>query len=125
MWRRVDFRIKPILLDDLIKYMKFLQPLTLSLAIRGDLSPGTSALTQNFFDHMRTQCNQLKELIIEEYYIHGDKVYFMTKILCHIFLKYVNTYYFLYEQTLPPSLICLFSLHFYYKNITILHLITI
>jgi len=54
--------------------MKFLQPLTLSLAIRGNLCSSTSALTQNFFDHVRTQCNQLKELIIEEYYIHGDKV---------------------------------------------------
>lgn len=55
--------------------MKFLQPMTTSLAMRGNLFSGKdSALTQNFFTKIRTRCNQLKELIIEEYHIDGDKV---------------------------------------------------
>ncbi|XP_012219174.1 uncharacterized protein [Linepithema humile] len=116
LWRRVDFRVKPILLDDLIKYMKFLQPLTLSLAIRGNLSSGTSALTQNFFDHVRTQCNQLKELIIEEYYIHGDKIQ-ITDFPCTIeklslkgckmdYLQSNKSYFFKMDLHMP-NLTCL------------------
>ncbi|XP_011137236.1 uncharacterized protein LOC105181875 isoform X1 [Harpegnathos saltator] len=75
LWRKVDFRSKPMLLDDLKQYMKFLQPMTTSLSIRGNLFSGKdSALAQNFFNKIRTLCNQLKELIIEEYYINGDKI---------------------------------------------------
>ncbi|XP_032685346.1 uncharacterized protein LOC116850786 isoform X2 [Odontomachus brunneus] len=75
LWRKVDFRSKPVLLEDLKPYMKFLQPMTTSLAMRGNLFSGkNSALTQNFFNKIRTRCNQLKELIIEEYHIDGDKI---------------------------------------------------
>ncbi|EZA58040.1 F-box/LRR-repeat protein [Ooceraea biroi] len=79
LWKRVDFRTKPILPDDLNKYIKFLQPMTMSLALRGKLlSDETSALTEhffnNFFNNVRSLCNQLKELIIEEYYINGNKI---------------------------------------------------
>lgn len=60
--------------------MKFLQPITTSLAVRGNFVSGKcSALTQKFFKNVKTLCNQLKELIIEEYYINGDKVYFNIK----------------------------------------------
>lgn len=49
----------------------------MSLAIRGNLiSRERSSLTQRFFNNVKTLCDQLKELIIEEYYINGDKVYF-------------------------------------------------
>ncbi|XP_011332854.2 uncharacterized protein LOC105276711 isoform X2 [Ooceraea biroi] len=79
LWKRVDFRTKPILPDDLNKYIKFLQPMTMSLALRGKLlSDETSVLTEhffnNFFNNVRSLCNQLKELIIEEYYINGNKI---------------------------------------------------
>lgn len=78
LWRRVDFRSKPMLWDDLKSYMKFLQPMTTSLAMRGDLFSGKdSALTQHFFSNIRVLCNHLKELNIEEYHINGDRV------LCH------------------------------------------
>lgn len=67
-------------LSDLNRYMKFLQPITMSLAIRGNFVRGKcSALTQRFFENIKTLCNQLKELVIEEYYINGDKVHFNIK----------------------------------------------
>jgi len=62
--------------------MKFLQPITMSLAMRGNLiSRERSSLTQRFFNNVKTLCDQLKELIIEEYYINGDKVYFMIEMI--------------------------------------------
>jgi len=62
--------------------MKFLQPITMSLAMRGNLiSRDRSSLTQRFFNNVKTLCDQLKELIIEEYYINGDKVYFMIEMI--------------------------------------------
>lgn len=60
--------------------MKFLQPITMSLAIRGNFVRGKCpALTQGFFENAKTLCNQLKELVIEKYYINGDKVNFNIK----------------------------------------------
>jgi len=45
--------------------------------MRGGLYLGKyPALTQSFFSDVKSSCNQLKELIIEEYYINGDKVCF-------------------------------------------------
>jgi len=77
LWKIIDFRAKRILPHELNKYKKFLQPMTISLAIRGGLHLGKyPALTQSFFSEVRSSCNQLKELIIEEYYINGDKVCF-------------------------------------------------
>lgn len=68
-----------MLLDDLNEYLKFLQPTTTSLAIRGNSLTGKCPdLTQGFFNTVRTVCNQLKELIIEEYYISEDKVHILT-----------------------------------------------
>lgn len=75
LWRRIDFRASPILLNDLEKYMKFLQPITTTLAIRGNLyTEEDASLSPCFFNSIKTTCTQLKELIIEEYYINGDKV---------------------------------------------------
>ncbi|XP_011057486.1 PREDICTED: uncharacterized protein LOC105147868 isoform X2 [Acromyrmex echinatior] len=84
LWRRADFRTKPIYLEDLNQYMKFLQPITMSLAMRGNLiSRERSSLTQRFFNNVKTLCDQLKELIIEEYYINGDKIH-ITDFPCTI-----------------------------------------
>ncbi|KAG7202364.1 hypothetical protein KM043_018690 [Ampulex compressa] len=75
LWRRIDFRETPVLLNDLRKYIKFLQPMTTSLAMRGNLrSEKYSGLTQKFFNTIKTLCTQLKELIMEEYHINGDKI---------------------------------------------------
>ncbi|XP_076170851.1 uncharacterized protein LOC143148428 isoform X3 [Ptiloglossa arizonensis] len=73
LWRRVDFRASPMLLNDLKKYIKFLQPMTTSLAIRGSLYSEEDA-GLSFFNSIKTICTHLKELIIEEYYINGDKI---------------------------------------------------
>lgn len=75
LWRRVDFRASPVLSKDLRKYIRFLQPMTTSLAIRGNLySDGKIGLSSYFFSYIRFACTQLKELVIEKYYINGDKV---------------------------------------------------
>lgn len=70
--------------------MKFLQPITMSLAMRGNFVSGECSehLTQRFFENVKVLCNQLKELIIEEYYINGDKVYFNIKIFIMIYLYF-------------------------------------
>lgn len=75
LWRRVDFRATPILLNDLKEYIKFLQPITTSLAMRGDLYCENDAeLSPYFLNSVKATCTQLKELIIEEYCINADKV---------------------------------------------------
>lgn len=60
----------------------------MSLAIRGNFHDKCPALTQRFFENVKTLCNQLKELVIEEYYINGDKVHFNIKvsIICYIYI---------------------------------------
>ncbi|XP_076758946.1 uncharacterized protein LOC143428120 isoform X4 [Xylocopa sonorina] len=74
LWRRVDFRASPILLNDLKEYIRFLQPMTTSLAMRGNLFYENDAeLSPCFFNSIKTTCTDLKELIIEEYRINGDK----------------------------------------------------
>ncbi|XP_017885998.1 uncharacterized protein LOC108628521 isoform X2 [Ceratina calcarata] len=75
LWRRVDFRDRPILLTELKEYIKFFHPMTTSLAIRGDLyCENDIDLSPFFFYSIKTKCTQLKELIIEEYCINGDKI---------------------------------------------------
>ncbi|XP_068967493.1 F-box/LRR-repeat protein fbxl-1 isoform X1 [Bombus flavifrons] len=75
LWRRVDFRATPILLNDLKEYIKFLQPTTTSLAMRGDLYCENDAeLSPYFLNSVKATCTQLKELIIEEYCINADKI---------------------------------------------------
>ncbi|CAK9797692.1 F-box/LRR-repeat protein 12 [Anthophora quadrimaculata] len=75
LWKRVDFREKPILLSDLKEYIKFLQPITTNLAIRGDLyRENDTELSPCFFNSIKNTCTQLKELIIEEYCINADKI---------------------------------------------------
>ncbi|XP_024880402.1 uncharacterized protein LOC112460116 [Temnothorax curvispinosus] len=117
LWRRVDFRTNPILLDDLNQYMKFLQPITMSLAIRGNLiCREGSSLTQKFFNNVKTLCDQLKELIIEEYYINGDKIH-ITDFPCTIeklslkgckmnYLQNNKSYFFKMDLHMP-NLTCL------------------
>jgi len=39
-----------------------------------------SSLTQRFFKNVKMLCKQLKELIIEEYYINGNKVCFVIEM---------------------------------------------
>ncbi|KYM76914.1 F-box/LRR-repeat protein 12 [Atta colombica] len=117
LWRRADFRTKPIYLEDLNQYMKFLQPITMSLAMRGNLiSRERSSLTQRFFNNVKTLCDQLKELIIEEYYINGDKIH-ITDFPCTIeklslegckmnYLQSNKSYFFKMDLHMP-NLTCL------------------
>ncbi|GAB1864358.1 F-box lrr-repeat protein 12 [Camponotus japonicus] len=116
LWRKVDFRPNPMFLNDLNRYMKFLQPITMSLAIRGNFHDKCPALTQRFFENVKTLCNQLKELVIEEYYINGDKIQ-ITDFPCTIeklslegcqvdYLQSNKSYFFKMDLHMP-NLTCL------------------
>lgn len=113
LWRRVDFRTNPILLDDLNQYMKFLQPITMSLAMRGNLiCQEGSSLTQRFFNNVKTLCDRIKELIIEEYYINGDKVYFIEMFIMSYYIL-VFEMYILESIQFDPLFFFPLSLSFY------------
>ncbi|XP_012270777.1 uncharacterized protein LOC105694556 isoform X2 [Orussus abietinus] len=75
LWRKVDFRVMPMMVEDLEKYVHFLQPLTTSLAMRGSRpleKHGT--LSKLFLKVIAKVCSQLKELIVEDYYIDANKI---------------------------------------------------
>ncbi|XP_043494527.1 uncharacterized protein LOC122519249 [Polistes fuscatus] len=75
LWKKIDFRKHQIPLKDIEKYIKFFQPTTTSLSMRGDLGAKEGMkLTQKFFRTLTNHCTQLKELIIEKYYIDGNKI---------------------------------------------------
>ncbi|KAH0949559.1 hypothetical protein HN011_001026 [Eciton burchellii] len=117
LWKVIDFRAKRILPHELDKYTKFLQPMTISLAMRGGLHLGKyPALTQSFFSDVRSSCNQLKELIIEEYYINGDKIQItdfprtIEKLSlkgCSMDYLQINKSYFFKMDLHMPNLTCL------------------
>ncbi|XP_015607355.1 uncharacterized protein LOC107273547 isoform X2 [Cephus cinctus] len=117
LWANVDFRSRSMLLHELEKYVKFLQPLTTSLAIRGNQDPEKfTGLSQSFFNAIKVVCNQLKELIIEDYCIDGNKIQitdFPTMIeklslkgsmMCHL---QSNKSYFFKIDVHMPNLTCL------------------
>lgn len=56
--------------------------MTTSLAIRGSLYSEEDA-GLSFFNSIKTICTHLKELIIEEYYINGDKVNITTEVFLY------------------------------------------
>ncbi|XP_015183494.1 PREDICTED: uncharacterized protein LOC107070111 [Polistes dominula] len=75
LWKRIDFRKDQISLAEIEKYSKFFQRTTTSLSMRGDLKAKEyMKLPPSFFRNLSKQCTQLKELIIEEYYIDGNKI---------------------------------------------------
>ena len=117
LWRRVDFRASPILSKDLRKYIKFLQPMTTSLAIRGNLySDGKIGLGPYFFKSISVTCTQLKELVIEKYYINGNTVQItnfprtIEKLSlkgCEMSYLHTNKSYFFKMNFHMPNLTCL------------------
>lgn len=91
LWRKVDFRAIPMPLNDLEKYTKFFQPMTTNVAMRGDLhSNKCLGLTPKFFDIINVHCGQLKELVIEDYYIDGDEVNIDNRIFYIYFISIFN-----------------------------------
>lgn len=60
---------------ELARYIKFFQPSVKTFAIRGNLEEkGCSEFTKNFLKIIMKTCTQLKELVIEDYYINGAEV---------------------------------------------------
>ncbi|XP_053970319.1 uncharacterized protein LOC128894660 [Hylaeus anthracinus] len=75
LWRKVDFRALPMSSDDLKEYVKFFQPMTTTLAIRGCLNSEIEArLSPCLFNSIKHVCTQLKELVIEQYNINGNEI---------------------------------------------------
>ncbi|KAI4495591.1 hypothetical protein M0802_008603 [Mischocyttarus mexicanus] len=75
LWKIIDFRKHQIPIEDVTKYTKFFQRSTTSLSMRGDLNAREHVkLPPTFFRTLRKHCTQLKELIIEECYIDGNKI---------------------------------------------------
>lgn len=60
-------------MDQVMMYLKFFNDHTTKFAIAGD---SKVVLSPEFFDELRNNGNQLKELIIEDFVINADKVKF-------------------------------------------------
>ncbi|XP_015125808.1 uncharacterized protein LOC107047545 isoform X1 [Diachasma alloeum] len=78
LWRTVDFRSTPMQIKDLKTYVKFLQPLTTSIAINGrtrEWDEGSlEELKNDFISSICETCTGLKEFIIEEYSIISTEI---------------------------------------------------
>ncbi|XP_020296436.1 uncharacterized protein LOC109861275 [Pseudomyrmex gracilis] len=72
-----DYRKEPILPSQMEPYETFLEPLTYTLAIRGDFQQySENLLGLLFFSKVKQICRALRTLIIEDYYIIADEVSF-------------------------------------------------
>ncbi|XP_066582673.1 uncharacterized protein [Prorops nasuta] len=75
LWKYADFRTMPMSLEDLRNYVRFFQPVTESIAIRGNLASKCAAkVNKDFISTIKTRCKQIKELVIEECWINGSEV---------------------------------------------------
>lgn len=75
LWSTMDYRAKSMSVPELARYIKFFQPSVKTFAIRGNLEEkGCSEFTKNFLKIIMKTCTQLKELVIEDYYINGAEI---------------------------------------------------
>ncbi|XP_020289375.1 uncharacterized protein LOC109857472 isoform X2 [Pseudomyrmex gracilis] len=71
----LDHRKEPMIPSQMLPYENFLEPLTHSLAVRGDFERNIdNILGHLFFYKLQEICRLLKELIIEDYYINIHEV---------------------------------------------------
>ncbi|XP_020297849.1 uncharacterized protein LOC109862265 [Pseudomyrmex gracilis] len=76
LWN-LDYSKEPILPSQMEPYETFLQPLTHTLAIRGDFQQDSENLLGHlFFSKVKQICRILNTLKIENYFINMDEVYF-------------------------------------------------
>lgn len=77
-----------------------------------------SSLTQRFFNNVKTLCDQIKELIIEEYYINGDKVHFIEIFIVSYHILVFKMFKMLLESVQFDTLFFFpFFLFLYHKRI--------
>ncbi|XP_001608169.1 uncharacterized protein LOC100124249 [Nasonia vitripennis] len=70
LWRTVDLRAQHLPLEELNEYMKFIQPVTKTVAIRGNKRKSEfPELDQSFLNTLNSKCGNLQELILEDYSI--------------------------------------------------------
>lgn len=73
LWNRMDCRVKPVPMDHLEKYVKFLHPSTTCVAIRGD-PESSPAFRTEFLTTVRDTCKNIKELFIEDCNLNSQEV---------------------------------------------------
>ncbi|XP_020297851.1 uncharacterized protein LOC109862266 [Pseudomyrmex gracilis] len=74
LWK-LDYRKKPILVSQMLPYDTFLEPLTHTLAIRGDFDQDwKNLLSCFFFSEIKQICQVLNTLIIEDFYISVEEI---------------------------------------------------
>ncbi|XP_051165772.1 uncharacterized protein LOC127284405 [Leptopilina boulardi] len=75
LWSVMDYRSKSMSMVELEKYIKFFQPSVKTFAIRGNSEAKRySEFTKHFLTTIMKNCTQLKELLIEDYYINGTEI---------------------------------------------------
>lgn len=78
LWRNVDFRSKSMKNNELISYIKYLQPTTTSISINGKIKNDNGVvyeeLKRYFLNAVCKICTSLKELTIEEYTIMSTEI---------------------------------------------------
>ncbi|XP_011315160.1 uncharacterized protein [Fopius arisanus] len=120
LWKTVDFRSSPMSTKDLQSYVKFLQPLTTSIAINGRTEEwdngSLEGLNNDFISSICKTCTGLKEFIIEEYAIVSTEIRIIDfpSTLEKLSLKSSKVYdlmrnrsYFFRLDTHMPNLTCL------------------
>ena len=78
LWNELDLRDQSSSLEDVEEYYKFLQPSTKLIAVYGKINSDVlSELQLDFFKTIVKKCNQLEKLIIENYKISQEKVFYL------------------------------------------------
>ncbi|XP_014213796.1 uncharacterized protein LOC106643254 [Copidosoma floridanum] len=75
LWKSIDLRGKHLPFDELKEYVKFLQPVTKFLALRGNKRKNElPELMLSFLKIINKKCTQLEDFILEEYSISREKI---------------------------------------------------
>lgn len=75
LWTSLDLRAKYLPLEELEKYIRFMQPFTKLVAIRGNkVQNEFSELSLSFLNNVIEKCEKLQNFIVEDFKIPRRKV---------------------------------------------------
>lgn len=75
LWASVDLRARHLPLEELQKYLRFLQPVTKLLALRGNKRKHEfPEMHPSILDTISLECYRLQDFLLEEYNISREKV---------------------------------------------------
>ncbi|XP_011497861.1 PREDICTED: uncharacterized protein LOC105362194 [Ceratosolen solmsi marchali] len=75
LWKSLDLRAQHLSLEELEKYVRFMQPVTKLLAIRGNKRKNEfPELHPSFLNTVALKCEQLQDFILEDYSISQEKI---------------------------------------------------